>query len=183
MRFRQVSGALQPVCRWKLQGAGWMDQATNQGPDSARDEATQFPLSTKEIVMKTRRFTVLPFALFVLFGPMSASAQQAQQPAWDCPGPWHMWGGSWGFWWMFPAIMLFMMVAIAVMFFLGRRSGGGHPHWGPWQMMDRSRGADRSWGDPTYSALQILNERLAKGEIQKQEYEEKKITILSGRQQ
>jgi uncharacterized membrane protein len=36
------------------------------------------------------------------------------------------------------------------------------------------------WGDPTYSALQILNERFAKGEIQKQEYEERKAAILSG---
>jgi uncharacterized membrane protein len=36
-------------------------------------------------------------------------------------------------------------------------------------------------GDPTHSALQILNERFARGEIPKQEYEEKKAAILSGR--
>jgi uncharacterized membrane protein len=35
-------------------------------------------------------------------------------------------------------------------------------------------------GDPTRSALRILNERFAKGEIHKQEYEEKKGAILSG---
>jgi uncharacterized membrane protein len=49
-------------------------------------------------------------------------------------------------------------------------------------MMDRPSGPGRSWGDPTYSALQILNERFAKGEIQKQEYEEKKTAIRSGGQ-
>ena len=46
-------------------------------------------------------------------------------------------------------------------------------------MMDRPHGPGRSWGDPTYTALEILNERFAKGEIQKQEYEEKKATIMS----
>ena len=37
-----------------------------------------------------------------------------------------------------------------------------------------------SWGDPRYSALQILNERFARGEIQEQEYEERKAVIVSG---
>jgi uncharacterized membrane protein len=36
------------------------------------------------------------------------------------------------------------------------------------------------WGDPSHSALQILNERYALGEIQKDEYSEKKAAILSG---
>jgi len=38
----------------------------------------------------------------------------------------------------------------------------------------------RMWGDPSHSALQILNERFARGEIQKDEYPEKKAAILSG---
>lgn len=36
-----------------------------------------------------------------------------------------------------------------------------------------------SGGDPAYAALQILNERFVRGEIQKPEYEEKKAAILS----
>jgi uncharacterized membrane protein len=34
--------------------------------------------------------------------------------------------------------------------------------------------------DPSHSALQILNERFARGEIQKDEYAEKKAAIVSG---
>lgn len=135
--------------------------------------------------MKTKRSAFLTFVLFALSHPLIASAQQTQQPPWDWPGPWHMWHGGWGFWWIFPLLMLFMIIiCIAIfIFFLGHRSGRcGHHHWGPWQMMDRPSGPGRSWGDPTYSALQILNERFAKGEIQKQEYDEKKAAIRSSGQ-
>ena len=129
--------------------------------------------------METKRSAFLTVVFFALFHPLLALAQQPtgpQQPPWDWPGPWHMWG--WGFWWIFPLFMLFMMIICAAIFFLGHRSGSGPHHGGPSGMMDRGR----SWGDPTYSALQILNERFARGEIQRQEYEEKKAVILSSRQ-
>ena len=135
--------------------------------------------------MKMSRPTNAVVALLVLLQPLLALAQQSQQSTtpqqapWDWPGPWHMWHGGWGFWWIFPLFMILMMVVCVGIFLFGHRSGGGNPHWGPWHMMDRAHQPGRSWGDPTYSALEILNERFAKGEIQKQEYEERKTVILS----
>jgi putative membrane protein len=128
--------------------------------------------------------TLLTAAFFGMFQPLLALGQQAQpigpqQPPWDWPGPWHMWSGGWGFWWIFPLFMLFMVILCIAIFFLGHRLGGRPRHWRSPQMTDHPPGPGRSWGDPTYSALQILNERFAKGEIQKQEYDEKKTAILS----
>ena len=133
--------------------------------------------------MLTKLSALFISTFFVLLQPLLAFAQQDQQPPWTYPGPWHMWSGGWMFWWMFPLFMLFMIIICAAIFFLGRRSSGGHHHWGPpWHMMDRPWGPGRSWGDPTHSALQVLNERFARGEIQKEEYEEKKAAILSSGQ-
>lgn len=136
--------------------------------------------------MSTKLSAFLTVGVFVLFHAVLASAQQTQppmgppQPPWGWPGPWHMRGVCWGFGWIGPLIMLLIILVCAASVLLGRRCGRGRYHWGPpWHMMDRP---GRPWGDPTYSALQILNERFAKGEIQKQEYEEKKATILSSGQ-
>ena len=132
--------------------------------------------------MNTRLSAILSSALLGLDQPLLGFAQQTQQstgPQWDWPGPWHMMGGAWEFWWIFPLFMLFMMAICFAVFFLGHRLGDRHHHWGPWHMMDRPSGPRGLWGDPTYSALQILNERLARGEIEKPEYEEKKAVILS----
>jgi putative membrane protein len=109
--------------------------------------------------------TFLTLSLFTLLHPLLALAQQTDQPERYWPGPWHMWGGGWGFGWMFPMFMLFAIVVCIAMFAFGR-GWGGHHHL--------------SLNDSTSSALQILNERFAKGEIQKQEYEDKKTAILSG---
>jgi len=138
-----------------------------------------------------KRLSALPlFMLIVLAQPLQAIAQQAPQSpgtpppdGYYGPGPWHMWGGhmwndgyGWPFWWMFPMMMLFFLFVCGVIFFVAwRASVHGPHHWGP-----PSRMIDRSWGDPTRSALQILNERFARGEIQKDEYGEKKAALLSG---
>ncbi len=113
--------------------------------------------------MKTRSAALLG-SLFASLLPSPAAAQYG--PEWYGPG-WHMgWGGGWGFGWMFPLLFLIVIVFLVVFVFSSR--SGGHRHWGA------------GGGDPTFSALQILNERFARGEIQKQEYEEKKAAILSG---
>ncbi len=139
--------------------------------------------------MKTiRLLAFLHLALLALLHPVLALAQQSPQPApqnypyWHGPG--HMWGrgDGGGFWWGGPLMMLgFVVIVCIVIFLLVRRPGGDwhHHHRGPWHMRGGSPGPDPSFGDPTYSALQILNERFARGEIQKQEYEEKKAAILA----
>jgi putative membrane protein len=82
-----------------------------------------------------------------------------QAQYWDWPGPWHM-GWGFGFGWIFPVLMIFFMIAIC-MFLMG------HMPWG------RSH-------NPASSALQLLAERFAKGEISKEEFEEKR-NILAPR--
>lgn len=123
-----------------------------------------------------RKLSTLPLLVFIVFvQPFHSFAQQVPQqpstqpPQWYGPGPWHgPWHGS-GFWWICPLLML-VIFFIVVVFFFGRRH-----HWGPGSHM-----MNRGWEPPTHSALQILNERFARGEIEKDEYEEKKAAILSG---
>jgi putative membrane protein len=102
----------------------------------------------------------LGYALPLLW-PVLVSAQPYERwQGWDGMGPWHMWAGGWGFWWIFPLFML-IFFALCVFFMMGR-----HRHF------------EHSAGKPTDSALRILGERFARGEIDKKEYEEKKATLL-----
>jgi putative membrane protein len=120
--------------------------------------------------MRKSLSVVLPILAFsTLIAPLKAIAQQPTVPPQNYyyPGPWHM---MWG-WGMFPMMLLFLVLFCVVAFFFARGCMGGMHRWGP---------SHPSWSDPTHSALQILNERFAKGEIQKEEYNEKKAAILSG---
>jgi putative membrane protein len=72
-------------------------------------------------------------------------------------GPWAMWWGHGAGWWMFPFIMIVVIMIICFLF-LGRR------------------GCRSSWcgfGDQkdTETPLDILKKRYAKGEISKEEFE------------
>lgn len=68
------------------------------------------------------------------------------------------WAGGRDGWWIFPLLM-FVMVGLCV--------------FGMFRHMVGHGGHSRS------SALRILDERFARGEIQKAEYDEKKAVILS----
>lgn len=115
--------------------------------------------------------------LTLLFLPLTGWTQQTQ-PApvgpgyqgWGMPYYGHMWGGGMGYGWSGWGHVLFWLLLLGVgvlIYQLARRSG------------DSSHTSQRN--NPNHSALQILNERYARGEIEKAEYEEKKAAIESGR--
>jgi putative membrane protein len=138
---------------------------------NAKNDCLTYPerhFSKMEDPVMRKTLSTLPFAL-ILVTPLQAIAQQ-QQPSgppqdYYWPGPWHM---MWG-WGMFPMMLLFFILFFVVVFFFARGCMGGMHRWGPSHPM----------GDPTHSALQILNERFAKGEINQAEYEERRRALRS----
>jgi len=108
-----------------------------------------------------RMITLLSTSL-PAFVPATAIAQQSMpvQPGWAVP--WHMWASS--AWWIVPVLVL-VVVTVATALGLGRLPG--------------TSGAGEPREDATASALQILNERFARGEIGRPEYEERKRALLT----
>lgn len=112
---------------------------------------------------------------FVMVGPAFA----AERPV---VGPWPGWHSHWsGFWWLCPLMMLFMFVFFALVFFvLRRKRGDGRPLW-RWMggQLENQQIYEGYGGAAHESAMDILNKRYARGEIEKDEYAEKKAAIGS----
>lgn len=90
-----------------------------------------------------------------------AIAQQSRSPFY---GP-HMWNGGWHGWFFGPIMMIvFIAVAVAVVVLLVRWLGG------PGQ-------GNTSHGGPGRTPLDILKERFARGEIDKEEFEERRRVL------
>jgi putative membrane protein len=113
----------------------------------------------------------------VLLATVTAYAQQNQNPTTSEPpyGYYHMWGGPWGWHAGFifgPIMMLLVIVGIVALIVLLLR-GFGYGAYNPY----RHGGYPPSGIPYGRRALDILNERFAKGEIDKAEFEEKRRLI------
>ena len=105
--------------------------------------------------------TLLRFLPATLLLPAAAIAETPPGPYrdWgDWPYPWHMMGWGWGFGWIFPLLMVLGIVFCVV-------------------MMSRMFGHAHGRRNSSSSALDVLDERFAKGEISKEEFEEKRAVL------
>jgi len=111
------------------------------------------------------RFGAAPAALAAVWSWAGPALAQQTRPDYYQYGPHMMWGGGYG-WFIGPIMwLLFIAIAVVVVVLLVRWLGvsGGAP--------------GGSAGAPGKTALDILKERFAKGEIDKKEFEERRKVL------
>ena len=114
------------------------------------------------------KHTVLGTALAPLLIAAPALAQQQPSPGPGC-GPWGMWHYGWPGMFFGPLFMLLLFAGIVIAVAVVIR----------WLVVGGSRGADPSLRLPHNTSLDILKERFARGEIDKDEFEERR-KVLEG---
>lgn len=118
-----------------------------------------------------KRLWLMIMAGVLLLATAPVWAQQGSPPG-PGYGYGHMWGGGWGWYpgMIFgPIIMLLILVGVvALIVWLVRLFSPGHPGHGVCPYCGRGRGR---------GALDILEERFARGEIGKEEFEDKRKLI------
>ncbi|VBB45475.1 exported hypothetical protein [uncultured Desulfatiglans sp.] len=119
-----------------------------------------------KVLQSSTRMVLMPLMLSVLLPSQGAFAQ------WRGYGDWHMGPGmmdGWGMGWFGGIFMLAIWILIIVgLIFLIR-----------WLVHNTRSDSHASSGGGSSRALDILKERYARGEIDRQEFEEKKAHIQS----
>jgi uncharacterized membrane protein len=142
-------------------------------------EADQLYYSKEQMMQLMARYTT--WFNLVLLNLMTVSSAIAQDQAAPQTPPWPGWHSMpWhGFGWFFP--LLFIVVMIVMCFLMMRRGCMGCRRYDRTMRDPDSRDAsERPGASSTESAQTILDKRYASGEIEKQEYEEKKAALRSG---
>ena len=128
------------------------------------------------IVKSTLTFIYLTLNNFIF---ISLALSSDQVPSHAYPDSW-CYGMRWpSYGWIFPVTFFVMML---VVFFLIMRRRNMGCSWREWMSYGPSYPDNmrQSFEHDSESAMEILNKRYAKGEIDKQEYEEKKAAISTG---
>ena len=105
--------------------------------------------------------------MLTLAALMTLPIQTALAQSTDRPGYGHgYWGSHWGGWFMGPVMMLIFIAVVVFVVWFVRQSGG-----------NASRHPSDHNGSSEKTPLDILKERFAKGEIDKEEFEERRRVL------